>query len=157
MQDENLHDVLQLLVALMSEHPTSMIPAFDQRNGIRWVKLSFNFFFSHHEGFLHKAWIIHLNIHKKKFHIFPYLFCSWQAASSSPALRVSRKWNVKGFDEVIPLGWCWLSHILLDIAVRKQFCVIMHLLCIMAFLSSHLTALTQVTLRSCFAQNHRDT
>lgn len=36
-QDENIHDVLQLLVALMSEHPASMIPAFDQRNGIRWV------------------------------------------------------------------------------------------------------------------------
>jgi len=35
MQDENIHDVLQLLVALMSEHPASMIPAFDQRNGIR--------------------------------------------------------------------------------------------------------------------------
>lgn len=34
-QDENIHDVLQLLVALMSEHPASMIPAFDQRNGIR--------------------------------------------------------------------------------------------------------------------------
>ncbi len=28
-------DVLQLLVALMSEHPNSMIPAFDQRNGLR--------------------------------------------------------------------------------------------------------------------------
>ncbi|XP_048840018.1 neurobeachin a isoform X3 [Brienomyrus brachyistius] len=36
-EDENIHDVLQLLVALMSEHPTSMIPAFDQRNGIRVV------------------------------------------------------------------------------------------------------------------------
>lgn len=35
LQDENLHDVLQLVVALMSEHPASMIPAFDQRNGIR--------------------------------------------------------------------------------------------------------------------------
>uniref|UniRef100_A0A4W6E0I5 Neurobeachin n=1 Tax=Lates calcarifer TaxID=8187 RepID=A0A4W6E0I5_LATCA len=34
-EDENLHDVLQLVVALMSEHPASMIPAFDQRNGIR--------------------------------------------------------------------------------------------------------------------------
>lgn len=37
MQDENIHDVLQLLVALMSEHPASMIPAFDQRNGIRYT------------------------------------------------------------------------------------------------------------------------
>ncbi|KAI4581401.1 hypothetical protein MJG53_009844 [Ovis ammon polii x Ovis aries] len=35
LKDENIHDVLQLLVALMSEHPASMIPAFDQRNGIR--------------------------------------------------------------------------------------------------------------------------
>uniref|UniRef100_A0A8C8A2H6 Neurobeachin n=1 Tax=Oryzias sinensis TaxID=183150 RepID=A0A8C8A2H6_9TELE len=37
MKDENLMDVLQLLVALMSEHPGSMIQAFDQRNGIRVV------------------------------------------------------------------------------------------------------------------------
>ncbi|KAM6933600.1 neurobeachin isoform 2-T2 [Xenentodon cancila] len=34
-EDDNLHDVLQLVVALMSEHPASMIPAFDQRNGVR--------------------------------------------------------------------------------------------------------------------------
>uniref|UniRef100_A0A8C1QV27 Neurobeachin n=1 Tax=Cyprinus carpio TaxID=7962 RepID=A0A8C1QV27_CYPCA len=37
LKDENLHDVLQLLVALMSEHSASMIPAFDKRNGIRVV------------------------------------------------------------------------------------------------------------------------
>uniref|UniRef100_A0A3B3BAU9 Neurobeachin n=1 Tax=Oryzias melastigma TaxID=30732 RepID=A0A3B3BAU9_ORYME len=36
-EDENLMDVLQLLVALMSEHPGSMVQAFDQRNGIRVV------------------------------------------------------------------------------------------------------------------------
>nr|XP_009687538.1 PREDICTED: lipopolysaccharide-responsive and beige-like anchor protein isoform X4 [Struthio camelus australis] len=35
-EDDNLMDVLQLLVALMSEHPSSMIPAFDKRNGL-WV------------------------------------------------------------------------------------------------------------------------
>uniref|UniRef100_A0A8C3IVL3 LPS responsive beige-like anchor protein n=1 Tax=Chrysemys picta bellii TaxID=8478 RepID=A0A8C3IVL3_CHRPI len=34
-EDDNLMDVLQLLVALTSEHPSSMIPAFDQRNGLR--------------------------------------------------------------------------------------------------------------------------
>ncbi len=34
-QDDNLMDVLQLLVALMSEHPGSMVQAFDQRSGIR--------------------------------------------------------------------------------------------------------------------------
>uniref|UniRef100_A0A8C0VQA9 LPS responsive beige-like anchor protein n=1 Tax=Cyanistes caeruleus TaxID=156563 RepID=A0A8C0VQA9_CYACU len=34
-EDDNLMDVLQLLVALMSEHPGSMIPAFDQRNGLQ--------------------------------------------------------------------------------------------------------------------------
>lgn len=38
-QDDNLMDVLQLLVALMSEHPGSMVQAFDQRNGIRWELL----------------------------------------------------------------------------------------------------------------------
>lgn len=42
-QDENLHDVLQLLVALLSEHPASMVPAFDQRNGIRWDAISIYF------------------------------------------------------------------------------------------------------------------
>ncbi|KAL2098285.1 hypothetical protein ACEWY4_007492 [Coilia grayii] len=36
-EDENLMDVLQLLVALMSEHPSSMVLAFDQRNGIRVI------------------------------------------------------------------------------------------------------------------------
>ncbi|XP_075786138.1 lipopolysaccharide-responsive and beige-like anchor protein isoform X3 [Pelodiscus sinensis] len=36
-EDDNLMDVLQLLVALMAEHPSSMIPAFDQRNGLRVV------------------------------------------------------------------------------------------------------------------------
>ncbi|XP_036372416.1 lipopolysaccharide-responsive and beige-like anchor protein [Megalops cyprinoides] len=36
-EDDNLMDVLQLLVALMSEHPGSMVPAFDQRNGIRAI------------------------------------------------------------------------------------------------------------------------
>ncbi|KAJ8342609.1 hypothetical protein SKAU_G00325370 [Synaphobranchus kaupii] len=36
-EDDNIHDVLQLLVALMSEHPASMIPAFDQRSGIRVI------------------------------------------------------------------------------------------------------------------------
>uniref|UniRef100_UPI0037E7EBB6 lipopolysaccharide-responsive and beige-like anchor protein isoform X2 n=1 Tax=Semicossyphus pulcher TaxID=241346 RepID=UPI0037E7EBB6 len=40
-EDDNLMDVLQLLVALMSEHPGSMVQAFDQRNGIRVIyKLS---------------------------------------------------------------------------------------------------------------------
>uniref|UniRef100_A0A8C7CX34 LPS responsive beige-like anchor protein n=1 Tax=Oncorhynchus kisutch TaxID=8019 RepID=A0A8C7CX34_ONCKI len=34
-EDDNLMDVLQLLVALMSEHHGSMVQAFDQRNGVR--------------------------------------------------------------------------------------------------------------------------
>ncbi|XP_044046004.1 lipopolysaccharide-responsive and beige-like anchor protein isoform X3 [Siniperca chuatsi] len=36
-EDDNLMDVLQLLVALMSEHPGSMVQAFDQRNGIHVI------------------------------------------------------------------------------------------------------------------------
>ncbi|XP_076332480.1 neurobeachin-like isoform X2 [Tachypleus tridentatus] len=36
-EDENLHDVLQMLMALMSEHPASMVPAFDVKNGVRTV------------------------------------------------------------------------------------------------------------------------
>uniref|UniRef100_A0A8C7CZD0 LPS responsive beige-like anchor protein n=1 Tax=Oncorhynchus kisutch TaxID=8019 RepID=A0A8C7CZD0_ONCKI len=36
-EDDNLMDVLQLLVALMSEHHGSMVQAFDQRNGVRAI------------------------------------------------------------------------------------------------------------------------
>ncbi|XP_023212036.1 neurobeachin-like isoform X1 [Centruroides sculpturatus] len=36
-EDENLHDVLQMLMSLMSEHPASMVPAFDVKYGIRTV------------------------------------------------------------------------------------------------------------------------
>lgn len=36
-QDENLHDVLQMLISLMSEHPSSMVPAFDAKQGIRTI------------------------------------------------------------------------------------------------------------------------
>lgn len=32
-EDENLHDVLQMLISLMSEHPSSMVPAFDSKQG----------------------------------------------------------------------------------------------------------------------------
>ena len=34
-EDDNLHDVLQLLIALTSEHPQSMVPGFDRCQGIR--------------------------------------------------------------------------------------------------------------------------
>jgi len=37
VQDENLLDVLDLLVHLMSEHPASMVPAFDRKAGIRYA------------------------------------------------------------------------------------------------------------------------
>lgn len=37
-EDENLHDVLQMLISLMSEHPSSMVPAFDGN-------FNFNFFY----------------------------------------------------------------------------------------------------------------
>lgn len=30
-------DVLELLVHLMAEHPSSMVPAFDQKNGVRYL------------------------------------------------------------------------------------------------------------------------
>ncbi|XP_025205562.1 neurobeachin isoform X5 [Melanaphis sacchari] len=36
-EDENLHDVLQTLMSLMSEQPASMIPAFDVKHGVRCV------------------------------------------------------------------------------------------------------------------------
>ncbi|XP_028036908.1 neurobeachin isoform X8 [Bombyx mandarina] len=36
-EDENLHDVLQMLISLMSEHPSSMVPAFDAKGGIRTI------------------------------------------------------------------------------------------------------------------------
>ncbi|XP_053400196.1 neurobeachin-like isoform X2 [Mercenaria mercenaria] len=36
-EDDNLVDVLELLVTLMSEHPQSMVPAFDKKQGVRTV------------------------------------------------------------------------------------------------------------------------
>ncbi|XP_035708538.1 neurobeachin isoform X2 [Folsomia candida] len=36
-EDDNLHDVLQMLISLMSEHPSSLVPAFDAKNGVRAV------------------------------------------------------------------------------------------------------------------------
>ncbi|XP_050512606.1 neurobeachin isoform X2 [Diabrotica virgifera virgifera] len=36
-EDENLHDVLQMLISLMSEHPSSMVPAFDTKCGVRTI------------------------------------------------------------------------------------------------------------------------
>lgn len=36
-EDDNLHDVLQMLISLMSEHPSSMVPAFDCKHGVRTV------------------------------------------------------------------------------------------------------------------------
>ncbi|XP_045479576.1 neurobeachin isoform X4 [Harmonia axyridis] len=36
-EDENLHDVLQMLISLMSEHPSSMVPAFDAKFGVRCI------------------------------------------------------------------------------------------------------------------------
>ncbi|XP_055330476.1 neurobeachin-like [Paramacrobiotus metropolitanus] len=36
-EDDNLHDVLQLMIALMSEHPQSLVPSFDRCQGIRSV------------------------------------------------------------------------------------------------------------------------
>ncbi|XP_060594315.1 neurobeachin-like isoform X4 [Ruditapes philippinarum] len=36
-EDDNLVDVLELLVSLMSEHPQSMVPAFDRKQGVRTV------------------------------------------------------------------------------------------------------------------------
>ena len=35
-QDDNLLDVLQLTVQLMAEHPASMVPNFDRKQGIRY-------------------------------------------------------------------------------------------------------------------------
>uniref|UniRef100_A0A336KVB2 CSON000785 protein n=1 Tax=Culicoides sonorensis TaxID=179676 RepID=A0A336KVB2_CULSO len=36
-RDENLHDVLQMLISLLSENPSVMVPSFDAKNGIRTV------------------------------------------------------------------------------------------------------------------------
>ncbi|XP_036367591.1 neurobeachin isoform X5 [Octopus sinensis] len=36
-EDDNLMDVLMLLVTLMAQHPSSMVPSFDKKNGIRTV------------------------------------------------------------------------------------------------------------------------
>ncbi|XP_023310795.1 neurobeachin [Anoplophora glabripennis] len=36
-EDDNLHDVLQMLISLMSEYPSSMVPAFDAKYGVRTI------------------------------------------------------------------------------------------------------------------------
>ncbi|XP_054265424.1 neurobeachin isoform X12 [Macrosteles quadrilineatus] len=36
-EDENLHDVVQTLIGLMSDHPAAMVPAFDMKHGVRTV------------------------------------------------------------------------------------------------------------------------
>ncbi|KAJ8919586.1 hypothetical protein NQ315_002208 [Exocentrus adspersus] len=36
-EDDNLHDVLQMLISLMSEFPSSMVPAFDAKYGVRTI------------------------------------------------------------------------------------------------------------------------
>lgn len=36
-EDENLHDVVQTLISLLSEHPAAMVPAFDAKHGVRCV------------------------------------------------------------------------------------------------------------------------
>ena len=36
-QDDNLLDVLQLLVAMLSEHGSAVVPVFDRQNGIAVV------------------------------------------------------------------------------------------------------------------------
>ena len=36
-EDENIHDVLQLLMALLAEFPAAMVPAFDTKQGVRSV------------------------------------------------------------------------------------------------------------------------
>ena len=36
-EDENLTDVLQMLMSLMCEHPSTLIPAFDVKGGVKTV------------------------------------------------------------------------------------------------------------------------
>jgi hypothetical protein len=36
-EDENLHDVLQMLMSLMCDHPSTLVPAFDAKGGVRSV------------------------------------------------------------------------------------------------------------------------
>ena len=36
-EDENLHDVLQMLMSLMCDHPSTLVPAFDTKGGVKCV------------------------------------------------------------------------------------------------------------------------
>ena len=36
-EDENLSDVLQMLMSLMCEHPSTLVPAFDVKGGVKTV------------------------------------------------------------------------------------------------------------------------
>jgi hypothetical protein len=36
-EDENVHDVLQMLMSLVCEHPSTLVPAFDAKAGVKTV------------------------------------------------------------------------------------------------------------------------
>lgn len=36
-EDENLDDVLEMLISMMCDHPSTLVPAFDSKHGIRAV------------------------------------------------------------------------------------------------------------------------
>lgn len=36
-EDENLHDILQMLMSLMCDHPATLVPAFDTKGGVKAV------------------------------------------------------------------------------------------------------------------------
>ena len=36
-EDENLHDVLHMVMSLMCDHPSTLVPAFDSKGGVRTV------------------------------------------------------------------------------------------------------------------------
>lgn len=36
-EDDNLHDVVQMVMSLMCEHPSTLVPAFDSKSGVKTV------------------------------------------------------------------------------------------------------------------------
>ncbi|GFU03376.1 neurobeachin [Nephila pilipes] len=75
-EDENLHDVLQMLMSLMSEHPASMVPAFDIKNGI--------------SNALNSRTNLHLSVPLQHFEFLSPLdqhFPNWGSEAVSPKLE----------------------------------------------------------------------
>lgn len=80
----------------------------------------------------------------RMFRIFPYLFCSWQAASSfSPMCLGNEMWM--DLMKLFPWGGFGFHTYCLILLLGNNFVSLCTFFSVLTFLSSHLIAFTQVT------------